>query len=344
MSPPARLAVAATRLALADAGLDAMDDEQLRRTAVALGTAFGPAWVTEELLGQIFGSGPESASPALFTESVASAAAAQIGLVFRTRGPSVAITEREASDLLALAEGARLVASGAADRALVVVVDEMVPLLHAVLDRFRALAQPEGDGVERARPFDRRRSGALAAEGATVLVLERADHAAARGVRARAIVRALARAFDPSAPAWGYGAGERELAALLGRGLERAAIAPGSLGRVLSGASGSPRGDRLEAAVLDRLFDGAPPPVGVVKGVLGGWGGGHLAAAVLLAEGTASLPGSPHREPDPDLGIRPATAAEWPSGGPLLVSSVGSGGAAAWAVLVGREPGTELAV
>ena len=47
MSPPARLAVAATRLALRDAGFAEEFDHSA--TGIVTGTAFGPAWVTEQL-------------------------------------------------------------------------------------------------------------------------------------------------------------------------------------------------------------------------------------------------------------------------------------------------------
>lgn len=145
MSPPARYAAAAAKLALDRAGLD--DPTAHARTAVVVGTAFGPSSVTEQLLRQILRLGPDQASPAAFTESVASAAASQVALLWKARGPSLAITQREASDLLALGEGARLLEHGRADRVLVLVVEEMIPLLHAVLDRFRALALPEAGGA-----------------------------------------------------------------------------------------------------------------------------------------------------------------------------------------------------
>ena len=74
MSPPGRFAVVACRLALEHAGLSPERDVDHERTALVTGTAYGPASVTESLLRQILLTGPETASPALFTESVASAA------------------------------------------------------------------------------------------------------------------------------------------------------------------------------------------------------------------------------------------------------------------------------
>jgi len=328
MSPPARFAVAAARQALVDSGLTNADHAE---TAVVVGTAFGPACVSEQLVEQILRQGPANASPALFTESVASAAAGQIALVLGARGPSLALTEREASDLLALAEGARLVASGAAARALVVVVDEVTPMLHATLDRFRALARPEADGREVARPFDRRRSGGLAAEGAAVLVLETAAAAAARGARPRARCVAFARGFDPTAPAWSWGRGAPALARTLARGLARGGVDRASLELVVSGASGAVAGDRLEAAVLREVFGAALPPVAAPKGALGAYGGGHLAAALLAAEGAAIGGATGFLEADPELGVVPRGRAA--PARRLLVSALAAGGAAAWAVL-----------
>lgn len=337
MSPPARWAVAAARLALADAGLAAVEPATHTHTALVAGTAFGPAWVTEQLLRQIFGPGPEAASPALFTESVASAAASQVALAIGARGPNVALTGREASDLLAWIAGARLVATGAAERALVIVVDEMTPLLHAVLDRFRALARPAADGGERARPFDRERSGALGADGAAVFVLERESELRARGTRPLATFAGWARGFDPSAPSWEWGHGEAALAATLASALGRAGLERASIELVLSGAGGARRGDRLEAGVLRALFAGAPPPVVAPKGALGGWGGGFAAAAALAMAGRAAGPTTGYATPDPRLGVVPV-AMPGRSPARALVSSLASGGAAAWVVLDPGQP------
>ncbi|MCM2268879.1 MAG: beta-ketoacyl synthase chain length factor [Thermoanaerobaculia bacterium] len=343
MSPPARLAVAAARLALADAGLADLAPAQHAHTALVAGTAFGPASVTEQLLTQIFGQGPEAASPALFTESVASATASQVALAIGARGPNVAVTGREASDLLAWIAGARLIAAGAAERVLVIVVDEMTPLLHAVLDRCRALARPEADGREVARPFDRRRRGAVGADGAAVFVLERASEVAARGGRPLATLAAWARAFDVTAPAWQWGSGDAALAATLSAALARGGVTAASIDGVISGASGARRGDALEAGVLRALFGDGLPPVVAPKGALGGWGGGFAAAAALVAGGRAAGPTAGFEALDPACGIAPGAAPERPPAR-ALVSSLASGGAAAWVVLDGGQPGSAAAV
>jgi len=329
MSPPSRFAVAAARMALAEAG--AAEDDVT--TAVVLATTFGPSSYTEGMLKQIFLDSPESVSPFLFTESVANAAAAQVGIACRARGPNLTIAQREAGALLAVGRGAAEVAAGRVRRALVGAVEEMTPLLHAVLDRFGALARANGDGEERARPLDRRRNGYLAAEGATVLVLEREEDAARRGARPLARVAGWGSAFDPSAPPHGWGEGEVGLARALGRSLGRAGVAVSEIERIVSGASGARGGDRLEARTLRAAWGEAPlPPLAAPKAVTGEHGGGFLAAAVLAAAG-APVAAPAGFAPDPALGVSPANGAPLPAPGLTLVTSLAAGGAAAWLVL-----------
>jgi 3-oxoacyl-[acyl-carrier-protein] synthase II len=346
MSPPSKLALAACRMALEDAGLGCgWTSPADLATAVVVATAYGPSSYTEGLLSQILLESPESASPFLFTESVANAPAAQIAIATRAHGAGVTVAQREAGPLLAVARAVAEVANGRAEVALAGAVEEMTPLLHAVLDRFGALATADAAGApgsaagEAARPFDRRRNGFLAAEGATVLVLEAEEAARRRGAPVLARLRGWGSAFDPTAPPTGWGEGHAALAAALRRILARAGIEPGEVGAVVSGASGSRAGDRLEALTLRAAWGELPlPPILAPKGVTGEYGGGFLAAALLAAagEGAPAGPTAGFAEPDPELGVVPHR------GGPLgrprwasatLVTSLAAGGAAAWLVL-----------
>jgi 3-oxoacyl-[acyl-carrier-protein] synthase II len=332
MSPPARMAVGAMQLALRDAGLPEGTDYSA--TGIVTGTAFGPAWVTEQLLRQILGQGPDQASPALFTESVASASAAQMALVIRARGPNQTLTQREASDLLALGEGARWIRDGRADRVLVGVVEENIPVLHALLDRFQALARTDRFGSERARPFDRHRTGILAAEGAAVVVLESAATAAKRNAHPLCRLLAHGAAFDPSAQAHDWGRGEEGLAKALRRFLARSGRSPGEVDLIVSGASGSRRGDRLEALTLRAAWEARQlPPVVAPKGTTGEYGGGFLVAGLLAAGGEPPGPTAGFTEVDPELGLEPWQGGDLSAPRVTLLTALASGGAAAWALV-----------
>jgi 3-oxoacyl-[acyl-carrier-protein] synthase II len=344
MSPPSKLAVAAARMALVCAGFpDRRSDRE--DTSVVISTAFGPTSYSEALVRQILFEGPEATSPFLFTESVANAPAAQIAILCRARGPSVTVCQREAGALQAVGNGAADVASGRASRALAGAVEEMTPLLHALLDRFGALDDRER-GV--ARPFDRRRAGFMASEGATVVLLETAESAAERGGRALARVLAWGSAFDPTAPQTGWGTGHERLARSLCTGLARAGLSLNDIDRIISGASGARDGDRLEALMLRAAWSSGGkhrplPPVLAPKGIVGEYGGGFLGAAVLAAAGACFGAVDTGFEPDPELGIVPSGRKDptdrsdfsrtAPRPATVLVTSLAAGGAASWLVL-----------
>ena len=333
MSPPSKLAVAAARMALRAAG---REDARCGDVAagVTVATAFGPSSYSEALLRQILFEGPEATSPFYFTESVANAPAAQIAILCRAQGPSVTLCQREAGALLAVGHAAGEVAAGRMPLALAGTVEEMSPLLHAVLDRYGALARPGVDGGEVARPFDRRRNGFLAAEGATLAVLEPEEPVRARGAVPLARVLAWGNAFDPTAPRTGWGSGAGRLARSLRRSLDRAGVAVETIDRIVSGASGSRGGDRLEAELLRAVWgDRALPPVVAPKAILGEYGGGFLGAAVLAAGGAPCGRPPGCEEPDPALGIVLSGGAPLPPPACTLVTSLAAGGAAAWLVL-----------
>lgn len=343
MSRPSRMAVAAARMALVDAGLTGeggdgwvLDPVVAEAAATVLATAYGPSSVTEELEGQILLQGPEAASPALFAESVANAPAAQAARIIGARGANLTLTARESGPLLAVHQAAGELASGRGALALAGGVDEITPLLQAVFQRFGALARGLRSGEPPVpRPFDRRRRGFVTGEGSAVVVLETADGAAARGARPIATVAASGRAFDPSASRHGWGTGHDLLGKALRRTLERAGLAAGDVDLVVSGAAGSVQGDRLEALTLRAAWAGvALPPMVAPKAVTGELGGGLLAAGVLAAGGAVFGPTPGFREADPELGVT-----LWP-GGPfprpvrrVLLTSLAPGGTAAWVVL-----------
>ena len=330
MSLPSQLAVAAARLAFADAEVE-RESVSGRGAAVVLGTAFGPTDTSTRILDQIRGQGPESVSPFLFMESVANVHAGQIALDNELVGPNATVTQREAGTLLAVVQAAAYVHAGAAPFALAGGVEEIAPLTHAVLDRFRALSRTRAD--ERGRAFDRDRDGTFLSEGAVVVLLEPLESAREQGRTVHAVLRASVRATDPTATAQNWGGGDEALAGALRAGLVRNGIDPGSIDRVVSGANGSVAGDRLEAGVLKRLFGAELPPVLAPKASTGEYGAGLLGAAVLAVGDEGRWPTPGFEAIDPACGVRPHDGRTLAPARRVLVSALAAGGPAAWLVL-----------
>jgi len=335
MSPPSRFAIAAAGQALAEAGLlrgETIDPE----TAVVAASVFGPASFTTRLFDQILDEGPAAASPMLFSECVANAAVAQVNVAAGAGGPSFALAQGEAGPLRAVARGASEIEAGRARRAIAGAVEELPPVVHAFLDRLGALARPPRNEAagERGRPFDRRRDGYHAAEGATFLVLENEDEAVRRGAAIRARVLGGFSAFDATAPAGGWGRGAAPLARALGRGLERLGLAPERIDLIVSGASGSRHGDRLEAQVLRAAWGARPlPPIVTPKAVTGEYGGAFLAAAILAVEERGAWDASWYAESDEACGLAPHQGPIPGDARTMLVTSLAAGGSASWLVL-----------
>jgi 3-oxoacyl-[acyl-carrier-protein] synthase II len=128
------------------------------------------------------------------------------------------------------------------------------------------------------------------------------------------------------------------LAETMTRGMARFGLTPRDVDCVLSGASGSRGGDRLEAAVLRRLFGDSPPPVVAPKGVTGEYGGAWTAAALTVLAGGAFAATAGFAEVDRELGLVPHDGSPLGSVGRVLALALAAGGGGAWVILERPSP------
>lgn len=258
-----RFAWAAAAQAFQDAGLDPRSGPGAR-TAVAGATLTGGSEATEAFLRPYFTRGPEGASPLVFPNCVANAAAGHLAVAFGLQGPSSTQLEREAGAFAALDQAARWLRLGFCDTALVVGMDGLFPMLSTVSGAAGLLARrgdPERDSGR----------GFLPGEGAAALVLEREADARNRNARFRARLGALAHrsAVDSASRSGALADAVAE-------------ACPGAPERWIGGANGHPRVDRLEAA-LRAARKGWPAPLHpkLQWGEFGGSGAQLLAAGLL---------------------------------------------------------------
>jgi 3-oxoacyl-[acyl-carrier-protein] synthase II len=223
--------------------------------------------------------------------------AAHVAIAVGVRGPMLTLNQAGVAGDLAVARAVGLIAAGRATAVLAGGVDELCGVLYRELARlsFMSVCDP---GPEGCWPFDRRANGTVLGEGATVLLLETADQAAARGARAYAEVAGVAWGNLP-APAHGFPPRRGRDAAVVRRALAAAGVGPGDVDVVCLTGGGHPEQDACELDLIEDALGGDARPcltaVTPLCGEHGGAGALRVAVTAALALADGRLP------PLPDL-------------------------------------------
>ncbi|GAA4963552.1 beta-ketoacyl-ACP synthase II [Actinoplanes utahensis] len=177
------MAVISAREAWADSGLaDAGVDQD--RLAVSFGTGIGGVITTLEQNEILQSSGPRRVSPHTVPMLMPNGPAAHIGLELGARAGVRAMASACATGAEAVALGLDLIRAGRADVVVAGSTEAVVhPLPIAGFASMRAMSTRNDEPERASRPWDANRDGFVLGEGAGTIILERADHAAARGAR-----------------------------------------------------------------------------------------------------------------------------------------------------------------
>ncbi|MCT9007799.1 ketosynthase chain-length factor [Streptomyces sp. NPDC054766] len=288
-------AMAATVLALDDAGLGAVDPEEAYDIGVVTAAGSGGGEFGQRELQKLWGQGSRFVGPYQSIAWFYAASTGQISIRGGFKGPCGVVASDEAGGLDAIAHAARGVRRGTA--AMVVGAAE-APL--APYSMVCQLAYPELSTVEdpdRAyRPFTKGACGFVPAEGGAMLVVEDERRARDRGAAVRAVVAGHAATFT-GASQWER---SREgLAHAIRGALAEADCAPEEIDVVFADALGVPAADRAEAlAIADALgAHGTRVPVTAPKTGIGrAYCGAPLldTAAAVLAMEHGQIPPTPN--------------------------------------------------
>ncbi|WP_326661074.1 beta-ketoacyl-[acyl-carrier-protein] synthase family protein [Streptomyces sp. NBC_00385] len=289
----ALMALAAADDAMADAGLVVGRDADPHRVAVIISSGAGGLSTYEAQALARAERGPTAVSPYLLPGMLPNMAAARIAIKYGIRGWSSAIATACAAGAHAVAEAARLIRYGEAD--VVVCGGAEAPLNPTSALAFahaRALSHGWDDPEAASRPFDRRRNGFVLAEGAGVLVVERAGHAEARGAAGYADLLgwgATTDAYRPTAPR-----PDGEGAAMSMRGaLATAGLGPQDIGYINAHGTSTKLGDIAETKAVHAVFGDRSPAVSSTKSMTGhllGGSGALEAAVCALAISQGRMP------------------------------------------------------
>ena len=308
MSRDIQLGVSAASLAMKDAGLKPGDVDPQR-----LGVEFGAGHISftpEELAdaardylepngsdGYRWDEGSMSRiAPLWLLRQLPNMPACHISIEHEAHGPNNTITSAEASPLLALQEAMRIIARGQADAMIVGAGSSSVhPVDLARLHLYDTLSRRDGDPTRACRPFDRERDGAVVGEGAAVFVLERFEHAVARGANIYCEVLAVGAGCDGH----GYdnGRGGTGIVRAVEAALKRSRMSPKEVGHINAHGKSTLRDDFVEARAYHRIFgdDVMKVPVTALKSYFGSFDAGagavELAGSILALQVTECCPG-----------------------------------------------------
>jgi len=295
-----QLGVKAAMAAAAEAGLpDAADPA---RTGIVLGTGVGGLETLERECRNWLEDGERGVSPHFVPMMMPNAAAGTVAMKLGIHGPGFSVASACATGSHAIGEAKRMIERGDVD--VVLAGGTEAALTGLCLAAFKRMGALSREGMS--RPFDVRRDGFVMGEGAGVLVLERAEHAAARGatVYGRIVGYGASNdAFHITQPAEdGRGAADAMRAALADAG---ASVA--DAGYLNAHGTGTPFNDKIETTAVHAVFNGGAPPVSSTKSNIGhllGAAGAVEALACVEAIRRGVLPPTVNLEqPDPECDL-----------------------------------------
>jgi 3-oxoacyl-[acyl-carrier-protein] synthase II len=339
MSRFSHLAVAAARQAIDDARLEIGDGN---RDDIAVVINTGGGGLQEVAAGEItlVQRGPDRVSPFMVPMMSPSMAACQVSIQNGIRGPVITSVAACASGVQAFVEAQRLIEHGDVDVVIAGGTESAIlPVAFAALANMGALSTRNDEPEKASRPFDAERDGFVFGEAASVMVIETAEHAEARGATILAEVAGGALtgdAFHISAPdPSGYGA-----TLAMARAIRDAHLEPEQVQYVAAHGTSTPLNDATETKAIRSAFGDHADRLAVSsnKSMLGhtlGAAGAVSALAAVLAIRDGVIPPTINQEtsdPACDLDYVPNVARQQPVD-VAMVNGFGFGGQNAVAVI-----------
>ncbi len=328
--PFVHYAVAATSMALADAGLyPSVFDNRLkpeitseitsgRIIGIIIGSSRGGIrTITENIKRDLSGRGFSAYLMSATTPFMAAAAAA---MKYNLRGQSLGISTACASGTHAIGEAFRWIQHGYAN--IVVAGGADAALCRTALggyDAAKALSRRNNAPEKASRPFDAGRDGFVVSEGAGIIVLESYESAKARGATIHGEVIGYGQSTDAAHETRPEPEGE---ARAMEMALLDAEVRPEDIGFINAHGTSTVIGDRVESVAIKKIFSGKAAgkiPVTANKSVTGhmlGAGGAVETVFTLLSLKEGVIPATINLE---DSGSK--CDLDYVTGGPRAVSA-----------------------
>ena len=277
---------AAAVQAVRDSGIQ-VTEENSPRIGVAIGAGIGGLSTIEENTAKwLEAKSPRKISPFFIPGSIINAAAGQVSIHYKMRGPNLALVTACTTSTHTIGIAGRCIQYGDAD-VMIAGGAEMAftPLGLGSFAQAKALSLRNDEPERASRPWDRDRDGFVMAEGAGAVVLEEYEHARARGAQIYAELIGFGMSGDAhhitAPPEDGEGA---RLA--MGNAIRDAGIAPADIDYINAHATSTGLGDLAETVAIKRALGDHAKKVAVssTKSMTG-----HLLGAAGVVEAIFSI-------------------------------------------------------
>ena len=177
-----QFAVAATKEALEDAGLD-LAQEDPYRIGISVGSGIGSLQSVEREYKKLLEKGPSRVNPLLVPLMISNMAAGNVSIQFGLKGKSINVVTACATGTQSIGEAFRSIQYGEADVMVAGGTESSItPIGVSGFAALTALSTSE-DPLRASIPFDKERNGFVMGEGAGIVILESLEHAQARGAK-----------------------------------------------------------------------------------------------------------------------------------------------------------------
>jgi 3-oxoacyl-[acyl-carrier-protein] synthase II len=245
----AQFALIAAREAWKDAGFEGKSAEP-DRVGVMVGSGIGGVTTLLNAYDALLAKGPRAVGPRTVPMLMPNSPAAYVGLEFDARAGVHTPVSACATGCEAIGYAANMIRSGRADIVVCGGTEAAIhPLPISAFANMMAMSKNNEDPKRASRPYDKGRDGFVLGEGSGIVVLESAEHAAARGARVYAELAGVGYSADSHDIAQPDPTGEG-IAAAVRNAVADAGISPEQIVHLNAHATSTPLGDTGELKAL----------------------------------------------------------------------------------------------
>ncbi|PFG32837.1 beta-ketoacyl-[acyl-carrier-protein] synthase family protein [Sanguibacter antarcticus] len=306
MDPSTQYAIIAAREAWADAGAPEVDGDRL---GTVVSSGIGGIWTTLDAWDTLREKGARRVLPMTVPMLMPNSPTAYVSLELGARAGAHALVSACASGSEAIAYGVEMIRSGRAD---VVVAGGTEATIHPMpISAFaasRTLSLRNDDPAGASRPYDLARDGFVIGEGAGVVVLESAEHAATRGARVYATIGGIGLSADGYHITSPEPTGDGQVRAMQSA-LDDAGVTASDVVHINAHATSTVVGDLIEARSVSQVLGSSADGVALsatksmTGHLLGGAGALETIFTVLALHERTAPPTINVTDPDPELGL-----------------------------------------